>query len=156
MLRRLFVPFLALMGLALPCAAPAAVPQLSLPQLDKLEEALELTPEQKDQYETAVASTKRMLFHVALVGMQLKEKLRDELAKPLPDFGVLKELRNAIEEGRPLRREARDEWMKLYRMLDAEQVRTLRRFIEEQLDHVGVLHEFMMQLVLPPPPRERL
>jgi hypothetical protein len=151
MLHPIFMPLLSVVLVAFALAGPAAAaapPPFDLPQLDKLEEALDLTPEQRDQYEVAVGATKRMLFHVALVGMRMKERLREELSKPRPDLNVIWELREAIvEEGRPLRREARAEWLKLYGMLNDDQVATLKRFVEERLDHVGVLHEFMMQLL---------
>jgi len=136
--------------LAHSCVSWAAGPQLNFNfEFDKLEQELKLTPEQKDQYELAVGATKRMLLQLALVGMQAKEKLAEELAKPRPDFGVLADFRRSIvEEGRPLRREARDQWRKLYDMLDRDQVEALRRFVDERLDHVGLLHDFMMGLVL--------
>lgn len=141
--------FVALL-IAYSCLSWATTPQLNLNlQFETLEQALKLTPEQKDQYDLAVGATKRMLLQVALVGMQMKEKLAEELAKPRPDFGVLADLRRSIvEEGRPLRREARDQWRKLYDMLDRDQVEALRRFVDERLDHLGLLHEFMMGLML--------
>ena len=141
--------FVALL-LAHSCFSWAATPQLSFNfEFEKLEQALKLTPAQKDQYELAVGATKRMLLQVALVALRVKEKLAEELAKPRPDFGVLADLRRSIvEEGRPLRREAREQWRKLYDMLDQDQVEALRRFVDERLDHLGLLHNFMMGLVL--------
>ncbi len=147
-IRRFTTAFLAFFLLALASATPAAMPQLNL-QLETLEDALNLTPAQKDQYDAAVGATKRMALQMALIGLQVKEKLAAELAKPHPDFSVLLEARRAIvEDGRALRREARDEWRKLYALLDADQVATLKRFIEEKIDHAGLLHEFMRQLIL--------
>jgi hypothetical protein len=124
------------------------MPQLDL-RLEKLETALNLKPAQKEQYDLAVGATKRMLMQLAIAGLQAKQKLAEELAKPRPDFGVLWDLRDTvIEDGRSLRREAREEWGKLYVMLDDDQVATLKRFIQDQADNVGLLHEFMQQLLL--------
>jgi len=48
-----------------------------------------------------------------------------------------------LGETRTLRREARDEWMKLYAMLDDAQVAELRAFLQRRLDHLGLLHDFL-------------
>lgn len=141
--------FLAALLLAASSAASAIPLQFDLPQLDKLEAALELTPAQKEQYDLAVGATKRMMLSMALAAMQVKEKLREEFAKPRPDLGALASLRdNIVEDSKPLRREARDEWLKLYAMLDERQIATIKDFLENRLDHLGVLHEFMMGLML--------
>jgi hypothetical protein len=138
----------AIFALAFIAPVRAQMPELNL-KFDKLEQALDLSPAQKEQYELAVGATKRMLFQVALVGLQVKERLAAELAKPRPDFSSLEEARRAIvEDGRTLRREARDEWRKLYAMLDEAQVRALRRFADDQFENAGLLHEFMQQLIL--------
>lgn len=144
-----FLRVLSMMAVAVAAAtAFAASPRFDL-KLDKLEEQLNLTPEQKEQYDVAVGATKRMMMQMALVALQAKEKLAEELAKPKPDFGVLAELRRSIvEDGKTLRREARDEWRKLYGMLTVDQVATLRRFFEDQADQVGMLHELISGLVL--------
>src|SRR4029078_10162596 len=92
-------------------------------KLDKLEASLDLTPEQKEQYDVAVGATKRVMRQMALVALQAKERLAEELAKPKPDFGALAELRRGIvEDGKSLRREARDEWRQFYRLLTLQQV----------------------------------
>jgi hypothetical protein len=124
-------------------------------QLERLEQQLTLTPAQKEQYDLAVGATKRALLQMALAGMRAKERIAEELAKPRPDLNVLWELRELlVEDGRPLRNEVRDEWRKLYALLDDEQVKIFKRFIDEQVDQLGILHDFLMQLVLAP--RERI
>ena len=137
-----------LIALASMACAAAATPQLNL-KFDKLEEALDLTPAQKDQYDIAVGASKRALMQLALAGMQAKQRIAEELAKPRPDLDVLAEIRRSIvDDGRALRLEARAEWRRLYAMLDADQVATFKRFIQEQVDQFGLLHDFMMQLLL--------
>lgn len=150
---RKLLPLLVAALLMLPGLAAAFAPQLDWRQFEKLEQALDLTPEQKDQYDLAVGATKRMVLQIALVGLQMKERLADELRKPRPDLGILKELRQSlVEDGRTLRREARDEWVKLYRMLNEDQLAAMRRFTERHFDHLGLLHEFMMELMRRPVP----
>jgi hypothetical protein len=148
--RAFFAAFLLLVA-----GAATAAPPLNLP-FDKLEQALELTPEQKEQFDVAVGATKRMMLQMALAGMQLKERLAAELQKPRPRFeGLADELRESfVEQGRTLRREARDEWRKLYRTLNADQVAAFQRFVDERLD-LGALHDFMIELILGRDARER-
>jgi len=159
---RAIVPFLVAFFFA---AAPVFASAASQPdfsaftnnlnrQLEQLEKQLGLTPVQKDQYVAAVTATKRLLLQMTMAGMQAKARLEEELAKPRPDLGVLWELRQSIvEDSKTLRREAREEWSKLYAMLDADQVATFKRFIEERVENLGLLHDFLLQLVLTP--RER-
>jgi hypothetical protein len=146
-------------------AAPAAASAASQPdfsaftsnlnrQLEQLELQLSLTPAQKDQYVAAVIATKRVMLQLTMAGLQAKARLEEELAKPRPDLGILWELRQSIvEDGRSLRKEAREEWSKLYAMLDTDQIATFRRFLDERVDQLGLLHDFLMQFVLTP--RER-
>jgi hypothetical protein len=147
-MRRLLHAVFAFALLAVGFGASAQLP-LDFRQFDKLEEKLQLTPDQKEQYDAAVGATKRMLLHMAITLAQAKERIGSELAKDRPDLNVLYDLRAVIEDGKPLRREARDEWRKFYAMLSEDQVAVLRRFVEKQLD-VGMLHEFMMQLMRKP------
>ena len=144
---RLLRMFVASLLVLLPLGAMASLPPL--PQLEKLEESLKLSPAQKVQYDVAVAATKRMLMATALIGLQMKERLQDEFAKPRPDLGALADLRESlVEQTKPLRREARDEWLKLYNMLNEDQIATLKEFLDTRFDTLGVLHEFMLQLLL--------
>ena len=149
MIRILVVAF----ALASGCFAPAASAATSLNdlpqflQLDGLERALKLTPAQKEQYDMAVGATKRVMLAVTLAAMQAKDRLAAELAKPRPDFRALEGMRDELlGETRTLRREAREEWMKLYAMLDQAQVAELRDFLDRRLDHLGLLHDFLRGL----------
>jgi hypothetical protein len=133
----------------------AAMAQSIMPipdlRFEKLEEALKLTPKQKAQYDLAVGATQRMLLQLAMASLQAKQRIAEELAKPHPDLDVLAEARRSIiEDGRGPRMEARDEWRKLYDMLDDDQVKTLKYFLQDRIDHLGLLREFMKQLVPDP------
>ena len=106
----------------------------SLPNFDDLEAKLKIRPEQKDQFDMAVGSTKRALFAVGLAGLQLKERLTQELLKDRPDFSaLLREQEAVVEQTRPLFREAGEQWKKLYAILDDEQVRIARSYLKENL-----------------------
>jgi uncharacterized membrane protein affecting hemolysin expression len=109
---------------------------------ERLERTLRLTPAQKVQFDAAVAATQRALLAVAMSGMQVKERVSAELEKPRPDLNVLYDIHEqVIEQNKPLFREVRSEWSRLYALLDPDQVATAKRFIEDKLN------------LLAPPPR---
>jgi hypothetical protein len=101
---------------------------------DQLERSLHLRPAQKEQFDSAVGATQRALLAVALQGMQLKERAAEELGKPRPDLeGLARSQENLIDDVRPLFGEAREEWLRLYAMLDADQVGIAKSFVQERL-----------------------
>ena len=101
----------------------------------KLERALRMNPAQKEQFDIAVGATQRALLAVAMAGMQIQERMRVEMDKPRPDLNLLYDIHEqVIEQNKPLLREAREEWMRLYALLDPDQVRVAKRYIEERLD----------------------
>ena len=125
-----FLHFLALLLFSLGAAAGPLDTDF-----DRLERALRLKPAQKEQFELAVAATQRALFAVAMSGLQIKERLSKEFAKPLPDLNTVYDIHEqVIEQNKPLFREARDAWSKLFTMLDDEQVAITKRYIEDKLN----------------------
>lgn len=115
--------------LALPLGAAAQIQDF-----DQLERRLRLKPHQQAQFNLARGATQRALVSTALSAMELKDRLREELGKARPDVGALLDAQEAaFERNRPLFREAGDEWVKLYALLDDDQVAIARRFIEEKL-----------------------
>ncbi len=102
---------------------------------DRLERALRLKPAQKEQFDVAVAASKRALLAVAMAGLQVKERVSAELAKDRPDLNALYDIHEqVIEQNKPIFREARDAWSKLYELLDPEQVAIAKRYIEDRLN----------------------
>ena len=102
---------------------------------ERLERQLRMKPAQKEQFDVAVASTKRALLAVAMSGLQIKERMTQELAKPRPDLNTLYDIHEqVIEQNKPLFREARIEWQRLYELLDPDQVAIAKRYIEDKLN----------------------
>ena len=127
--------------LALLCASLAVAAGPLDRDFDRLERQLRLLPEQKLQFDIAVAATQRALLAVAMSGLQIKERVSREFDKSRPDLNIIYDIHEQIvEQNKPLFREARNEWMKLHAMLDPEQVGIAKRYIEDKLD-----------LLLPPP-----
>ncbi len=112
----------------------ASAYSLPVPDFKRLESDLRLRPAQKVQFDIAVAASQRALMSVALAGLAAKERVADEMARPLPDLNVLlKAHQDVIEMTLPLFKEAGGEWERLYGMLDRSQVTAARRFIDDQL-----------------------
>ena len=125
-------PFIALLLLCLSFGASA----LDL-GFDRLEKELKIRPEQKQQFDSAVGATQRALLAIALTGLQMKERLEQELQKPRPDLGALARAQeDMVDQLRPLLREARDEWKKLYAILDEDQVHVAKSFVRERLERL--------------------
>ena len=152
---RLFIALLLALACTAPVAAPSPPDVSQLLQLDRLEQALKLTPRQQEQYDLAVGATKRLVLAVTLHAMDAKEKLAAELGKPWPDFRALEKLHDDVmTDTRTLRREAQQEWLKLYAMLDAAQIAELRAFAQRRMDHLGLLHDFLRSLPAERPKKE--
>jgi hypothetical protein len=99
-----------------------------------LEKKLKLKPEQKAQFDKASSATQRVLVSSAMGAMELKSRLQEELLKPKPDLAALIAAQDAVVEmNRPLFREAREEWMKLYELLDDGQTAIVKAYIEQKL-----------------------
>ena len=130
-------------------AAAAALAMVSLGAsatrmegLQQLERQLRLNPEQKAQFDVAAAATQRALVSSALSGMEFKERLGRELMRPRPDLEVIFQAQEAmVEQNRPLFRAARDEWVRLYAMLDEDQVKIAKAYVERTLLGVESLAE---------------
>ena len=99
-----------------------------------LERQLRLNPMQKEQFDMAVAATQRAFLAVAMSGLQIQQRMQAEMKKDRPDLNLLYDIQEqVIEQNQPLFRDARDEWSKLYSLLDEDQVRIARRYIEQRL-----------------------
>lgn len=123
---------------ALLASTGALAYSINVPDFGLLERQLRIRPAQKAQFDAAVEASRRALMSVALAGLQVKERLAHELAKPLPDLNALYQLHaEAADLTLPNFREARAEWERLFAMLDRRQVEALKRFLAEQLYFVA-------------------
>lgn len=114
--------------------APAAWSFSGFEGLERLEQALRLNAEQKAQFDVAVLATQRAMVSSARSGLEFRDTLRRELLKPRPDLDeIFRAQERVVDRNRPLFRAARDEWVRLYALLDEEQVRIARNFIEDRL-----------------------
>jgi len=115
-------------------AAPAAAYSIQVPDFGKLERQLGIKPSQKAQFDSAVQASQRALMSVALAGLQVKETLAQEFAKPRPDLNAIYRAHELVMDlALPNFREAGVEWERLFRMLDRSQVDLAKRFLREHL-----------------------
>ena len=128
-------PFRAILALLLTLLSMSAAAQaIPSPRFDDLERRLKIRPDQKEQFDMAVGATKRALLAVGLSFVEMKQRLAEELLKPKPDFSRLFDNADKVfEMHHPLFSEAGREWKKLYRELDAEQIKTVQRFLVDSL-----------------------
>lgn len=125
---RFFAGVLALLAMSLGAAASR------MEGFEQLERQLRLTPAQKVQFDIAKAATQRALLSSALTGMEFKERVGRELMKSRPDLDAIFAAQEAlVEQNRPAFREAREEWVRLYALLDEDQVRIAKAYVERTL-----------------------
>jgi hypothetical protein len=133
-MRRWVAPWLGLFAALAVFSVPASAFEVRIPDFPQLERQLRLTPLQKAQFDIAVASSHRALMAAALAGLQVKERLGNELSKPLPDLNVLFRMHEEVLElAAPPFREAAAEWERCFRLLDRRQVEAAKRFLRDNL-----------------------
>lgn len=126
-IRRFLILLFAFL-VALPAAAQGRL------GFEGLERSLRLSPYQKQQFDLAVSATQRALVAIGLGALQAKSRLAQELLKDRPDpNALLMAQEELVEFSKPHVNSARQEWMRFYAMLDEEQVRIARSFVEEKL-----------------------
>jgi hypothetical protein len=126
-IRRLLL-LLAVLLAALPAGAQGRL------GFEGLERALRLAPHQKQQFDVAVTATQRAMVAIGLGAIQAKSRLAQELLKDRPDAKALLLAQDELVEfSKPHVQAAREEWVRFYAMLDEEQVKIARAFVEEKL-----------------------
>jgi hypothetical protein len=122
------------------------------PRYDDLEARLKLNPAQKEQFDLARAATQRALLSIGLVALEIKGRLAAELAKDRPDFEFLtRDPEALVAQVRPHFREARAEWARLYALMDDDQVRIAREYMDKQFAQLETIGVEILKLM-----RERL
>jgi len=82
----------------------------------------------------------------------VRAKVEAELAKPDPDLAAVAALFEAAEEqGRALRHQTRDQWLKLYASLRADQKLVVRDELKARFDRMETMRERMKERRGPKP-----
>ena len=76
----------------------------------------------------------------------VRAKVQAELAKAEPDLAAIASTFEGVEEqGRALRRQARDQWLKVYASLRADQKAIVRDELKARFDRMESMHERMKE-----------
>ena len=129
-------------------AAHAEIPGagISFPAITKVERKLNLTAEQKEQFDVALAASKVAFLAIEANHKDLKQFAETELANARPNLEALSgEFDDAMEFGRNATRKARAEWLKLYAMLSDEQVAIVKEELREKVALVSWIREFIVK-----------
>lgn len=115
---------------------------------ESLERSLRLSPWQKQQFDVAVTSTQRAMVAIGLGAIQVKSRLAGELLKDRPDPNALLMAQDELVEfSKPHVNRARDEWLRFYAMLDDDQLRLARSYVEAKLRLLEKAGEHLAQLL---------
>jgi hypothetical protein len=145
--RSLLAAVAAFVAFGLP-AAHADFPGagISFPAITKVERKLNLTPEQKEQFDVALAASKVAFLALEANHKELRQFAQKELANARPNLEALSgEFDDAMEFGRTATRKARAEWLKLYAMLSDEQVAVVRDALQEKIALVSWIRDFVVK-----------
>jgi len=108
--------------------------------LGDLETRLQLTPEQKVQFDAALASSKQALFSLGIAAMQMQVRIASELSKANPDPDAIRREQDEVAKVvQPAFAAARTEWEKLYAMMSAEQAAMARTEVERRLAQLEIV-----------------
>jgi hypothetical protein len=136
----------AFVALGLPladAASPGA--EVSFPAIARIEQKLNLTADQKAQFEVALAASKTAFLAIEENHKELKAFAEQELANTRHDLELLAaELDDAMELGRVQRHNARAEWLKLYAMLSDDQVAVVKTALQEKIAMVSWIRDLVI------------
>lgn len=107
---------------------------------------LNLNTSQQLQFDQAVANARAAREQGRAVGQTVRESMRAELAKPEPDLaGIARTADEAQAKGQALRKQVRDEFLKLYGTFSAEQKAVVRDLLKSRMDRAESFREKMRE-----------
>jgi len=111
---------------------------------------LNLNTSQQAQFDQAVANARTAREQGRGIGQQVKDTMRAELAKPEPDLEAIARTGDEAQaQGQALRKQVRDQFLKLYATFSPEQKAVVRDMLKAKMDRVETfrarMHERMQQ-----------
>jgi Spy/CpxP family protein refolding chaperone len=111
-----------------------------------VKDRLNLSTSQQVMFDAALASTRSAREAGRGERDRVRAALRAELAKPEPDLAALAALSDAAQaNGQALRRQVRDEWLKLYATFSPEQKAVVREMLAKRLERHERFRERMRE-----------
>lgn len=129
-------------GMGGPGAPGAMVEQV----IEGLRDKLSLDSAQRAMFDSAHAQTIAARDRMHASRTDIRSKVQTELAKPEPDLAAVSAiLETAEEQGRSLRHQARDQWLKVYASLRADQKAVVRDELKARMARMDSMQERMKE-----------
>jgi Spy/CpxP family protein refolding chaperone len=107
-------------------------------------EKLALDTSQQQMFDNTVALTRSAREAGRAEIAKLKDATRAELAKPAPDLAALAAIADSAQaQGQEIRRQVRDEWLKLYATFSPEQKTVVRDILAKRLERQDRMRDGM-------------
>jgi len=120
--------------------------------LEGLKDKLALDGAQQSLFDAARAQTLAARDRMVASRNDVRAKVESELAKPDPDLAAVAALfESAEEQSRALRHQTRDQWLKLYASLRADQKLVVRDELKARFDRMETMRERMKERRGPKP-----
>lgn len=102
--------------------------------LDEAKTRLQLDTSQQQLWDGALAQTSAARESGRALHQKVKDAVRAELAKPEPDLAALAAITDdAQTQGQALRRQVRDQWLKLYATFNSQQKGIVRDLLQQKM-----------------------
>ncbi len=103
--------------------------------LEEVKSRLALDTSQQLIFDSAIAQTSAARESGRALHQKVKEAMRAELAKAEPDLAALAALADDTQsQGQTLRRQVRDQWLKLYATFNTQQKAIVRELLQQKMD----------------------
>ncbi len=114
--------------------------------IDGLKDKLALDGAQQTMFDTARAQSLAARDRMHASRTDVRTKVQAELAKPEPDLAAVSAMLDGAEEqGRSLRRQSRDQWLKVYASLRPDQKAIVRDEIKSRMARMDGMQERMKE-----------
>lgn len=114
--------------------------------IDELKDKLALDSAQQAMFDSARAQTLASRDRMLASRNDVRSKVQAELAKAEPDLAAVSTLlEGAEDQGRALRHQARDQWLKVYASLRAEQKAIVRDELKARIARMDSMHDRMQE-----------
>ena len=123
-------------------AQPARGPGFALAMLVEIEGALNLDAAQKAQFDIATTATRQTYEAARARHEQMTAVVDAEMAKARPDLAALANYQDSeMDAARVVDSAARNEWLRLYALLDDTQAAVVKTFLQERMLRIDSIRE---------------
>jgi Spy/CpxP family protein refolding chaperone len=114
--------------------------------LEEAKSRLALDTPQQQLWDSALAQTKSARESGRALHQKVRDVVRAELAKAEPDLAAIAAATDdAHAQGQALRRQVRDQWLKLYATFNAQQKAVVREMMQQRMERAERFRERMRE-----------